>query len=68
MDIKIIIKYSLSTDQERYNSFEEIQQLDNYNDIVDLDCSYNRPRGQLENSSSGYNKKKVKQHWPRWRR
>ena len=42
MKMAIKIKYSLEGDVEPYNSFKEIQQLPNYNDIVYIDYSYNK--------------------------
>ena len=38
----ISIKYSLEPKKFRYNSFQDIEQLDRYNDIVYIDCSWNQ--------------------------
>jgi len=38
----INIKYSLETKKISYNSFQEIEQLERYNDIVFINCSHNK--------------------------
>jgi Leucine-rich repeat (LRR) protein len=38
----IYIKFNLNDNKISYNSFDDIINLTNYNDIVYIDCSYNQ--------------------------